>query len=219
MKSIPWRVWVGNNIIKRFRRIGMFGLLRFKITRLGYKLFWKCSPRNGEWDFALQWLSTLEKHWQISPTVLDVGTTDSLLIYELLNRGYDVLGIDQRAYQENNPHTKVIDIINIDRNELERSIGKFDYILAVSTIEHIGLSAYGEFYLSENGDKMAMEQLHYILKDNGYFLITVPNKHFGTDTGRGYSYQDFEKLIDGFFRIVHYEERSNQVCAVLVKLA
>ena len=206
-----WRIFISDTIVKWFKQARICGWLRFRILRLAYKIFWTNSPRNGEWDFVLQWLRPLRK-FQGKVKVLDVGSTESLLIYELLHRGYWVLGIDQRPYQEYNLHTAIMDIL-----KPHIFLEMWDYIIAISTIEHIGLGAYGDEKV-ENGDKLAVENIHKLLKSDGYFIITIPNKHLGTDTGRGYSYQDFEKLIQGLFRIVHFEERNNQICAVLVKI-
>lgn len=205
------RWWLSQTAVKWFKQCGVLGWVRFRILRLAYKIFWIGSPRNGEWDFVLQWMRPLKK-FQGEVRVLDVGSTESLLIYELMHRGYRVQGIDQRPYQEKNIYTTICDIM--DKIEY---LGIYDYIVAISTIEHIGLGAYQDA-TNNYGDKISMNNLHKILKPNGYFIITVPNKHLGTDTGRGYSYQDFEKLIKGLFKIVHYEERSNQICAVLCRL-
>ena len=207
-----WRIFVSNTVVKWFKQIRICGWLRFRILRIAYKIFWVNSPRNGEWDFVLQWLKLLRK-FQGQIIVLDVGSTESLLIYELLHRGYDVRGIDQRPYQEWNWRVQTVEILTSILPTYEEN---FDYIIAISTIEHIGLGAYGDDKI-ENGDRLAIEKLYNWLKPNGYFIITIPNKHLGTDTGRGYSYQDFEELIKGLFKIVHFEERSNQICSVLVK--
>ena len=208
------RWFLSQTAVKWFKQIGILGWIRFRIVRLGYKLFWWNSPRNGEWDFVLQWLEPLRK-FQGDIKVLDVGSTESLLIYELLHRGYRVLGIDQRPYQEKNPYTMIFDVVTNDNISY---LGSFDYIIAISSVEHIGLNAYEDGYNSMHGDRVAMENLHKILKHNGFFIITLPNKHLGTDTGRGYSYRDFQELIKGLFEIIHYEERNNQICAVLCQL-
>lgn len=207
-----WRIFVADTLVKWFKQIRILGWVRFRLLRIAYKVFWSNSPRNGEWDFILSWLKPL-RVWQKPVTILDIGSTESLLIYELLHRGYDVLGIDQRPYQEPNSHTAICDVLN---PEVKDFAIKYDYILAVSSIEHIGLGAYGDKSNSD-GDKKAVEYAYKVIKDNGYFIITLPNKHLGTNTGRGYSYQDFENLILGLFRIVYFVERSNQICAVLVK--
>ena len=203
------RWFLSQTFVKWFKQVGILGWVRFRILRLGYKIFWPGSPRNGEWDFVLQWMRPLRK-FQGDVTVLDVGSTESLLIYELLHRGYKVDGIDQRPYQEKNKHTRICDITECCMGEY------YDYIIAISTIEHIGLGAYNDKKL-KNGDKRAINNIHKSLSPNGYFIITIPNKHLGTDTGRGYSYWDFKNLIGPHFTIVYFAERSNQICAVLVK--
>lgn len=206
------RWWLSQTFVKWFKQIGILGWVRFRILRFAYKIFWTNSPRNGEWDFVLSWLRPL-REWQRPIDVLDVGSTESLLIYEIAHRKYRTTGTDQRDYQEKLPYWIWFRKYNIAESY---SFVQYDYIIAISTIEHIGLGAYGDSKL-DNGDRLAVENIYKMLKDNGYFIITIPNKHLGTDTGRGYSYQDFEKLIEGLFRIVHFKERSNQICAVLVK--
>jgi SAM-dependent methyltransferase len=206
-----WRIFVSDTFVKWWKQLGVLGWIRFRILRIAYKIFWTNSPRNGEWDFVLSWMKPL-REWQKPVFVLDVGSTESLLIYELSHRGYEILGIDQRDYQEPNKNTIIFDLLN-PYQVLTQS---FDYVIAISTIEHIGLGAYGDNQ-DNNGDKKALGYLHSCLKENGYFIITIPNKHLGTATGRGYSYQKFEELIKGLFKIVNFEERSNQICAVLVK--
>lgn len=207
-----WRIFVADTFVKWFKQIRICGWIRFRILRFAYKIFWINSPRNGEWDFVLQWMRPL-REFQGDIKVLDVGSTESLLIYELLHRGYKVQGIDQRLYQERNLYTMQFNILD---NDLIKCLPLYDYIIAISTIEHIGLGAYGDKKI-KNGDRLAVENIYKMLKFNGYFIITLPNKYLGTDTGRGYSYQDFEKLIKRLFKIIHFEERSNQICTVLVK--
>jgi SAM-dependent methyltransferase len=220
------RWWLSQTVVPVFKKMRVLGFVRFRILRLIYRIFWWGSPRNGEWEFILSWLRPL-RYWQKPVYVLDVGSTESLLIYELLHRGYDVKGVDQRPYQEPNEHTVIKDLLYDDISTLAPSYNNafgekkegFDYIIACSTVEHIGLQAYGEHYVGVfQEDRDVMIKLHGILNKNGYLIITVPNKHLGTDTGRGYSYQDFCEMIKDYYKIIHYTEKSNQICAVLVKL-
>ncbi len=82
--------------------------------------------------------------------------------------------------------------------------GMFDAILVVSTIEHIGLSAYGQLTLDDEGDLKAMKELYRILKPRG-IIITTP--YIGncplrvSSFGRDYNRQRLQKLVEGF-RIV-----------------
>lgn len=212
-----WRIFVSDTLVKWWKQIGVLGWVRFRILRWAYKVFWSISPRNGEWDFVLSWMRPLRK-WQ-NVRVLDVGATESLLVYELAHRGYEIDATDQRDYQEKLPSNIIFFKMDITDNVFttEQYFKEYyDYIISISVVEHIGLGAYGD-NIRNRGDRLALQNIHYFLKPNGYFIITVPNKHLGTDTGRGYSYQDFEKLIEGLFRIVYFTERSNQLCAVLVK--
>lgn len=214
------RWFLSQTIVPIFKKMRILGWVRFRILRYAYRIFWWNSPRNGEWDFVLGWMRPL-RFWQKPVYVLDVGSTESLLIYELLHRGYEVTGIDQRPYQEPNKHTEIQDVLepfelNPNYDDFGKYKGGFDYILAISSLEHVGLGAYQDtLYIS--GDRKALENLYSNLKEDGYFIMTVPNKHLGTETGRGYSYKDFCKLIEGLYNIIYFEERSNQICAVMVK--
>ena len=207
------RWFLANNFVRYFRRWGRFGVLRFWITRVGYKILWPNGPRNGEWDYVLQYLSPLEKWYRGLVSVCDVGCSESLLIYELVRRGYVVTGLDQRPYQEKNKipfvlfdMTKPIDIVN-----------EFDYVVSVSTVEHIGLGGYGD-EKCEDGDRLAMENIHKMLKHHGFAIITVPLWYWAGDTGRGYTYGSFGKLVSGLFSIEEITQRSGQLCAVLCRL-
>lgn len=209
-----------NVFVRWFRKLGLGGLTRFRITRLGYKLFWQSYARNGEWDFVLQYIpdlhSLMNKKTMI--TVLDIGSSESLLIYELDHRGYKVFGLDQRDYQEplkNIPFFKV-DISDPDLKINPGNLGSFYYIVAVSTIEHVGLGAYGD-PIRENGDRLALENIYKLLREDGYFIITVPMKYWDGPTGRGYNYYEFKRLIDGLFDIFNICHKGGQICAVLVK--
>jgi SAM-dependent methyltransferase len=217
--------FLSQTVVPIYKKLRILGWVRFRILRQLYKLLWWNSPRNGEWDFILSWMEPL-RVWQKPVHVLDVGSTESLLIYELLHRGYEVTGVDQRPYQEPNEHTEIKDLVYDDLSELKpvaygtlgkKSTNGFDYIIACSTVEHIGLQAYGEDYKGVyEEDRDVMKKLHDLLDDDGFFILTVPNKHLGTDTGRGYTYGQFLHLTKGY-KIIHYTERSNQICAVMIK--
>jgi len=207
------RWFLANTFVRGFRRWGFCGVLRFWITRVGYKVLWTKGPRNGEWDFVLQYLPSLDKWHRNLIDVLDVGCTESLLIYELKRRGYKITGLDQRPYQEKNN----IPFILKNITEPTNIINAYDYIVSVSTIEHIGLGAYGD-EKSKNGDRRAMENIYKMLKHHGFVIVTVPLWYWNTDSGRGYTYQSFRKIIEGLFTIEHIEQRNGQICAVLCRL-
>jgi 2-polyprenyl-3-methyl-5-hydroxy-6-metoxy-1,4-benzoquinol methylase len=68
--------------------------------------------------------------------ILDVGCCQSFFSHELIRRGYEVYGVDVGPYPEKHPKMCFFqaDAINIPVID-----NFFDRIVAVSTIEHIGL--------------------------------------------------------------------------------
>lgn len=122
------------------------------------------SERVVEYPWVLQNLDLKEG------SILDAGCCYSLLCHELIARGLDVYGIDVNPYPERHPNLRFyqVDVRNIPfQNEY------FDRVLAVSTIEHIGLGAYND-PIYNNGDFIAMMELTRVLKKGGKMLITLP---------------------------------------------
>ena len=209
------RWFLANKFVRGFRRWGCFGVARFWITRIGYKVLWSNGPRNGEWDYVLQYLPPLEKWYRGLVSVLDVGCSESLLIYEIARRGYVTSGLDQRAYQERLPNC--IKFYQHNITEPLDTPQLFDYIISVSTVEHIGRGGYGDNKV-KHGDRKAVENIYRLLKHHGFFIVTVPLWYWATDTGRGYTYGSFKRLIEGLFEIHEITQRSGQLCAVLCRL-
>lgn len=175
--------------------------------------------RNGEIDFVLEYLPDLSWLTNKNVSVLDIGSTESLLIFELKKRGYITMGMDIRPYDNQLPADIGFykgDITEQSTLEFFKSIGHPYYIVALSTIEHIGLPCYGSKII-QNGDRLAIENIHKLLHDNGYFLITIPMKHWQSDSGRGYTYKEFIKLLEGLFVIFSITQRGGQICACLTK--
>jgi SAM-dependent methyltransferase len=129
---------------------------------------------------------------------LDVGCAESLLSHELVARGFRVIGLDIRDYPFKNRR-----VIFVRRNVLDTGFpdGMFDAILVVSTIEHIGLSTYGQLALDDEGDLKAMKELYRILKPRGIIITTpyIGNCPLRVDSfERNYNRQRLQKLIEGF---------------------
>jgi SAM-dependent methyltransferase len=102
--------------------------------------------------------------------ILDIGCCDSKISLQLSTLGYKVTGIDLRNYGYFHPNFKFI-----KGNFLENQFPDdyFDYVIAISTIEHIGLDAYGGS-LIKDGDKKTVKEIYRILKKRGKFLLTLP---------------------------------------------
>ena len=95
--------------------------------------------------------------------VLDVGCSGSCFPLLLTGFGYDVFGVDVREYA----------IINKMRKNYF-SDNYFDAVIAISTVEHIGL--FGRYGMDDDlgGDKQAVAEMKRIVNQNGVILLTFP---------------------------------------------
>ena len=100
--------------------------------------------------------------------VLDVGCVDSLLSHELLSRGYSVIGINIREYSWKPEGMLFIKADLLRRLPIPDS--SVDIVVAVSTIEHVGLSSYGQRNFDIDEDFKAMAELRRILRRGGVLI-------------------------------------------------
>lgn len=102
--------------------------------------------------------------------ILDFGCVEDMLPIHLASLGYEVTGMDFRPYPfEHHDFT----FIQADILQWDPPVEEFDTIVSISTIEHVGLSAYGD-PVCEDGDKVAVRKLWQALKPGGELIITVP---------------------------------------------
>jgi 2-polyprenyl-3-methyl-5-hydroxy-6-metoxy-1,4-benzoquinol methylase len=123
-----------------------------------------CTSRTAEYRFVLKNLPP------VGSTILDIGCCDSLLALKLAEKGYQVYGIDTRRYSEKHSNFTFVqeDILGTTFPN-----GFFDAVIAVSTVEHIGLGAYGD-PIHDNADILAVREIHRILKPDGRLIVTTP---------------------------------------------
>ena len=179
--------------------IDLLNRLRVRAIDLGQRilsLLFGCTSRTAEYRFVLKNLPLGG-----SVTILDVGCCGSLLPLKLAKKGYKVHGIDTRRYPERHPNLTSIqgDILCTPFPN-----GFFDVVIAVSTIEHIGLGAYRD-PIHENGDVKAVQEIYRILKAGGSFIVTTPfageyklAKWRGGGVERYYDADTIRKLLEGF---------------------
>lgn len=136
-----------------------------------------------------------------SKKILDIGCCESLLPEELGKRGHRVFGIDIRDYGRCR-NFKFLKADITKRDSLPFNDRTFDYIISLSTLEHIGLGYYGGD-LNRRGDRMAVEVIHSLLKPDGKFLVTLPfsGKYTENSFQRIHTKESFQTLISGYFRI------------------
>jgi len=79
--------------------------------------------------------------------VLDFGCVEGLLPMQLCALGYYVTGLDFQPYPFSHPN---FDFIQTDILGWEPTENEFDAVISVSTIEHVGLGAYGSLWHSSH---------------------------------------------------------------------
>jgi len=101
--------------------------------------------------------------------ILDVGGAESYLSKILSELGFDVTVIDINDYDYGKAK-----FIKANLLDYEFPGEYFDIILAISTIEHVGLPCYGQDKIVLDGDKIVADKIYRWLKKDGLAVITVP---------------------------------------------
>ena len=143
-----------------FTKIVQFGI-KFRRTAFGGTQL--VNERVVEYPLILKWLDPeLGK-------VLDIGCWSSRLPIQLASLGYEVHGLDVQEYHFQHPN------LYFHRADLFECIPeyKFDSIIAISVIEHIGIGNYGDTVI-QDGDIKAVEKISTFLKEKGQFLVSMP---------------------------------------------
>jgi SAM-dependent methyltransferase len=150
------------------------------------------SNRDAEYDFAYRQVVGERV------SVLDVGGSESLLPLQLAKRGYSVTVYDFREYPEQHPNLSTIQGDFLANKIPDNS---FDFVVMISTIEHIGFGSYGAPVYAD-GDFMAMSQAKRILKPSGRIVLTFPfasKEHIVTEFERWYDITRVQRLIEGMY--------------------
>ncbi len=146
-----------------------------------------------EKSFILQSLSCFYESNDIK--ILDVGACESLLSYELASLNYSVTAIDIRPISLSHPNLKFV-VSDICEPVFPKQ--SFDCIIALSTLEHIGLGWYGDKPI-EGYDFQAVKQINLLLKNEGFFILTVPyGEKAITPVHRIYDCNSLQELLKDF---------------------
>lgn len=131
--------------------------------------------------------------------VLDVGCTSPYNIIPLIlaDRGIEVHGIDIREFKINHPSFK---FHRRDIRKTDFPDSYFDVIIAVSTVEHIGLRGRYSSQMDPDGSRKAILEIYRILRGGGYLFLTIP---FGRAKVVGSSHRIYDtsglrRLVQGF---------------------
>lgn len=108
-----------------------------------------------------------------SGKVLDVGCTSPYNILPLIlaDKGLEVHGIDGREFRVRHSNFK---FHQEDIRKTSFPDSYFDCVIAISTIEHVGLAGRYEAHFDREGDKNAIREICRIMKDDGNLILTLP---------------------------------------------
>jgi SAM-dependent methyltransferase len=150
------------------------------------------NERIVELPFAIQSLS----HIPPGKRVLDLGCTESVLPLEVVGLGYQVTGLDMRAYPYSHPQFHFIqgNILHLPFRD-----AVYDAVLCISTLEHIGVEVYANRGTQANADQWAMREIRRVLSPGGMLVLTVPYgvAHI-TAHQRIYGRSQLATLLQGF---------------------
>jgi SAM-dependent methyltransferase len=129
---------------------------------------------------------------------LDLGCGQSNLGLIAARKGYKVIAVDLTKIRWPYKHPSLA-FIKGDLLKIDLPANSFDLIINSSTLEHIGLSRYGDAS-NLKGDVRAMSILRSLLKPTGYMLMTIP---VGQDVvifplHRVYGKKRLPTLLDGW---------------------
>jgi hypothetical protein len=127
--------------------------------------------------------------------VLDVGASESTVSLSLASLGYEVTALDPRPYPLEHPRLRVVagGIEEWDPRET------FAAVLCISTLEHIGVGAYGQAKGAAETDRAAIERIYALTDPGGLLVVTVP---FGpaavNELERTYDRERLAGVLDGW---------------------
>ena len=126
------------------------------------------NERIVEVPFASSALARLEPPARI----LDIGAAESTFSLSAASLGYQVTALDLRPLPYTHPNLKSI----AERFESwDPGTERFDAVFLISTIEHVGLGAYGEQEADGDADRALLSRVgHELLSEGGFVVLTTP---------------------------------------------
>ena len=149
------------------------------------------NERIVEYAFALRMLGPAVSTMRI----LDFGCSESILPITLATIGAEVVGADIRDYEFKHPN---FSFRKGDFLDAEFPDAHFDAVVAVSSVEHVGLGSYGSRVYG-SGDVAVVREFRRILRPEGSLLLTVPFGKRRVDSNqRIYDSKQLSELLAGF---------------------
>lgn len=152
------------------------------------------SERIVEGPFAMGALSRLER----GARILDVGSAESTFPLSAASLGYKVTAIDPRPLAYSHPNLESHATLLEDWDAPSEP---FAAVFLISTIEHVGLGAYGQqpYGSSEHGegaDAAFLDRVRGLLSPDGQMILTAPyGTRDVTELERIYDEESMNKLL------------------------
>lgn len=194
-------------------RLGLLGFFGWLFQKFGHRLIKKENILVSERIIEIPSVYRFLARAKPSELVLEIGHVNSSLALELANLGFRVTAIDLRPYPFNHQN-----LTSIQADFLDYDFGqsRFDWIISVSTIEHLGYDRrYGGHREGDlDLDKAAFEKIAKLLLPDGRFILTVPyaageQRHWF----KVYTRETIESLLANYFNIdskKYYYRKNNQ---------
>jgi 2-polyprenyl-3-methyl-5-hydroxy-6-metoxy-1,4-benzoquinol methylase len=156
------------------------------------------NERIVEVPFAMMALARLAS----GASILDVGSAESTFPLSAASLGYRVTAVDPRGLPYGHPNLEVVAGRFEDLSTPEQ---RFDAVFLISTIEHVGLPAYGitprgEVDPGRGADRELLARIRsQLLIDDGLLVITTPyGERSVDDFERTYDDEALERLLAGW---------------------
>ena len=129
-------------------------------------------------------------------SVLDFGATESTVALSLASLGLRVTALDLRPYPFEHPGLQSV-VARVE--EWDGPPEPLDAILSLSTLEHVGLGAYGEPERAGDLDRRVVERFAGWLRPGGELVLTAPYGAWEIGaTQRIYDGPHLEALLSGW---------------------
>jgi SAM-dependent methyltransferase len=153
------------------------------------------TERVVEIPWALQWLPHRGR-------ILDVGSCEATYLHAVVNPGRELHCVDPRDCRAALPPEARFYGQSLLGNDMPAA--SFDAVLALSTIEHIGLPSY-EQPAFPDGDVLALAEIARLLVPGGRAILTVPAGLSKVASWyRQYGAADLDRLFAGWIHEVTF---------------
>ena len=156
------------------------------------------NERIVEVPFAMMALARLQR----GARLLDVGSAESTFPLSAASLGYEVTAVDPRGLPYTHPN---LDVVAGRLEDLSVSDRRFDAVFLISTIEHVGLPAYGitphgDTTPGRGADRELMRRIQAeLLTPGGFVVLTTPyGERAVTGFERTYDDDALTELLDGW---------------------